>query len=129
MLKVEEIYDPNEDFIKQFMRSCRYFTGVTKKQCEKSMVYKDMWGDGKTLSCLNGIGAIKGNEKCPHRDFPTREEALEYLERADIRTKAILDGKCPDCGKELIDLTIKDGYHKGHGQMVCDVCRETKVWI
>jgi hypothetical protein len=47
----------------------------------------------------------------------------------EARLKQILAMVCPDCGGELTDNTIKEGSHKGHGNIACEACAKVHIII
>lgn len=52
--------------------SCKYFTGVQNKECEKGVLYAQFQrqADGQRLPCL----ASGKDLPCEHRQYPTKEE-------------------------------------------------------
>ena len=118
----------DEKFLQMHMDSCKSFTGLQHKTCQRGIAYDDV-RQGKSISCFKGKHIFSPNDICKHRDFPTLGESEAYLKECQERTHAMLDGLCPDCGTELIDDTIKEGRHVGHGSLVCPKCEAVKVWI
>lgn len=56
----------------------------------------------------------------------------EDRETEERMRKIFVDLICPDCGSKLLDRTIKEGSHKGHGSIICPNCpdgKHVKVWI
>jgi len=122
------VRDSEEKFIQNYMDTCRHFTGIQHGTCQRSVAYKDV-RSGKTTSCFNATHGFSPNTMCMHRGFPNREEAVEYLRKCNEDTQKVLKGICPDCDTKLIDNTIKEGEHAGHGSLICPNCKAVKVWI
>jgi len=120
--------DYEEKFIQNYMDRCCHFTGLQHGTCQRGVAYKSA-RDGKSISCFQNEHILTPNTLCRERTFPSRENAVEYLRRANIRTQKVREGLCPDCNAELIDNTIKDGQHKGHGSLICPKCEKVKIWI
>lgn len=119
----------DEKFIQMHMDACRNFTGFQNIVCESGVFYEGVRRD-KTASCFKGnFSYFQPNEICRHRSFPSRKEAEEYLRDSKKRTRALMAGKCPDCGTALIEDTITEGRFKGHGEHICPKCRKVKMWI
>ena len=125
---IEAISEADEKFIQRHMDACKHFHGLQHKSCQRGISY-DSVREGKTISCFRGEHILMPNKICQHREFPTREDAVAYLKECNERTKCLLDGKCPDCGTELIDDTIKEGRHQGHGSYICPKCKKVKMQI
>jgi hypothetical protein len=72
---------------------------------------------------------MKHNDICQQQVFPTLEEAEAEVANFHERSKKIDGIICPDCGGVLTDNTIKEGTHKGHGNISCYACRKVHVII
>ncbi len=122
------VRDSEEKFILNYMDRCWHFTGLQYGNCRRGVDYKDVKTE-RTISCFRGKHLLSPNTLCAHRSFPTREEAEEHLRKSNEDTQKILKGICPDCDTPLLDNTIKEGEHAGHGSLICPKCEAVKVWI
>lgn len=72
------------------------------------------WFSGFRGSWLSGI-------LCAYRTEEDKKQAA--------RIKQVFDLVCPDCDGELSDNRIKEGSHKGHGNIACVACNKVHIII